>query len=254
MIAVRRRGLSSSVDRGRILHSRAMTSRSTPDADAEISTDAAPGVDPPAFDAAFRRDLEALFRWRRDVRRFRADTVDPALLNGLIGLAALAPSVGNAQPWRFVKVDSPGRRAEVRANFEACNRDALASYAGERARLYARLKLDGLDQAPVHLAVFVDTATDLGHGLGRRTMPETLAYSVVGAVHALWLAARAHGIGLGWVSILDGEQIRSVLAVPASWRLIAYLCIGYPVEEHLDPELGRHGWQERVAATPIWVR
>jgi 5,6-dimethylbenzimidazole synthase len=209
----------------------------------------------PTFDAGFRRDLEALFRWRRDVRRFRTDAVDPALIDALIRLAALAPSVGNAQPWRFVQVDSAHRRAQVRADFEACNRDALASYAGDRARLYARLKLDGLDQAPVHLAVFVDTETQLGHGLGRRTMPETLAYSVVGAVHALWLAARAHGIGLGWVSILDGERVRSILALPASWRLIAYLCIGYPEEEHLDPELERHGWQRRIdAATTIWRR
>jgi 5,6-dimethylbenzimidazole synthase len=213
------------------------------------------GLAPPRFDAAFRRDLEALFRWRRDVRRFRRDAVDSALIDELIGLAALAPSVGNAQPWRFVKVDSVHRRAEVRANFEACNQDALGSYAGDRARLYARLKLDGLDQAPVHLAVFVDAETDLGHGLGRRTMPETLAYSVVGAVHALWLAARAHGIGLGWVSILDGERVRSILALPASWRLIAYLCLGYPEEEHLDPELERHGWQERIdAAKTIWHR
>ena len=209
---------------------------------------------PPSFDAAFRRDLEALFRWRRDVRRFRTDAVDPGLIEALIGLAALAPSVGNAQPWRFVRVDSADRRAQVRANFAECNRDALASYAGDRAALYARLKLDGLDAAPVHLAVFVDTGTANGHGLGRRTMPETLAYSVVGAVHALWLAARAHGIGLGWVSILDAERIRGILALPVAWRLIAYLCIGYPQEEHLDPELERHGWQERTGATTILRR
>jgi 5,6-dimethylbenzimidazole synthase len=214
-----------------------------------------PGLAPPGFDAAFRRNLEALFRWRRDVRRFRNDPVDPALIDALIRLAALAPSVGNAQPWRFVTVDSARARAQVRANFEACNHDALAAYAGERAQLYARLKLDGLDQAPVHLAVFVDTETHLGHGLGRRTMPETLAYSVVGAVHALWLAARAHGVGLGWVSILDGERVRSTLALPASWRLIAYLCLGYPEEEHLDPELERHGWQPRIdVASTIWRR
>jgi 5,6-dimethylbenzimidazole synthase len=202
---------------------------------------------PPRFDAGFCRDLEALFRWRRDVRRFRSDPVDTGLLDRLIGLAALAPSVGNSQPWRFVKVESSGCRAAIRGVYEDCNRDALAAYAGERAALYARLKLAGLDQAPVHLAVFADTATVTGHGLGRRTMPETLAYSVVGAVHALWLAARAHGIGLGWVSILDAEKVRRVLACPDSWSLVAYLCIGYPEEEHLDPELQRHGWQERFA-------
>lgn len=206
-----------------------------------------PSDPPPVFDAGFRRDLEALYRWRRDVRRFRRDPVDPGLIDGLIRLAALAPSVGNAQPWRFVKVESGDRRRTVRSIYEECNHEALAAYAGERAALYARLKLAGLDEAPVHLAVFADAATAAGHGLGRRTMPETLAYSVVGAVHALWLAARAHGIGLGWVSILDPDRIRIALAVPEAWRLIAYLCIGYPEEEHVDPELQRHGWQQRLA-------
>lgn len=200
----------------------------------------------PHFDAAFRRQLEQLFRWRRDVRRFRTEPIDPQMLDRLLELALLAPSVGNSQPWRFVKVDDPDRRAGVRANFEACNRDALLEYEGERAAVYARLKLAGLDRAPVHLAVFVDGATPLGAGLGRRTMPETLAYSVVGAVHALWLAARAHGLGLGWVSILDPQAVHALLAVPEPWSLVAYLCLGWPEEEHLDPELDRAGWQRRT--------
>lgn len=208
----------------------------------------------PEFDAGFRHRLEELYRWRRDVRRFRRDPLEPALLERLLVLAALAPSVGNSQPWRFVKVDDPARRAAVRANFEAANRAALAAYEGERAALYARLKLAGLDAAPVHLAVFGDEATPHGCGLGRATMPETLAYSVVGAVHGLWLAARAHGVGIGWVSILDPDEVRRRLDVPASWRLIAYLCVGYPQEEHLDPELERHGWQRRIDADGIVVQ
>lgn len=208
----------------------------------------------PDFDAGFCRQLEALYRWRRDVRRFRGDPIEPALLDQLIGLAALAPSVGNAQPWRFVRVDSAERRAAVRRVFEACNQDALNDYQGERAALYARLKLSGLDQAPVHLAVFVDPETGLGQGLGRRTMPETLTYSVVGAVHALWLAARAHGVGLGWVSIIDPLAVQQILAVPDTWRLVAYLCVGYPEEEHVDPELERAGWQARVDVARYIIR
>lgn len=206
---------------------------------------------PPEFDAGFCRRLEELYRWRRDVRRFRSDPLDATLLDRLLALAALAPSVGNSQPWRFVKVDDPGRRAAVRCNFEAANQAALAAYQGERAALYARLKLAGLDAAPVHLAVFGDEATPHGCGLGRATMPETLAYSVVGAVHALWLAARAHGVGIGWVSILDADDVRRRLDVPSTWRLIAYLCVGYPEEEHLDPELERHGWQARIGGDGI---
>ncbi len=201
---------------------------------------------PPRFDAAFHAQLEQLCRWRRDVRRFRSEPLDPGLLDRLIRLALLSPSVGNSQPWRFVKVDDAHRRAGVRASFVTCNQAALATYEGERAALYARLKLAGLDQAPVHLAVFADSATGLGGGLGRRTMPETLTWSVVGAVQTLWLAARAHGVGVGWVSILDPAEVRSILSVPDAWSLVAYLCIGWPEEEHTDPELHRAGWQPRV--------
>ncbi len=200
----------------------------------------------PDFSADFRAQLTDLFRWRRDVRRFRDTPVDDAILDHLLQLASLAPSVGNSQPWRFVKVEDRKRRAQVRAIFEEANSDALNDYAGERARLYAQLKLDGLDQAPVQLAVFVDRETDLGQGLGRKTMPETLHYSVVAAINILWLAARAHGVGVGWVSILDPEAVISLLDIPEDWSLVAYLCVGYPQEEHLDPELERAGWQDRV--------
>ncbi|MCW5700793.1 MAG: 5,6-dimethylbenzimidazole synthase [Rhodospirillales bacterium] len=201
---------------------------------------------PPQFDTGFRHQLEELLRWRRDVRRFRTDPLDSDLVDHLIKLATLAPSVGNSQPWRFVKVTDPDRRAAVRDNFEACNRAALALYKGDRAQLYARLKLAGLDRAPVQLAVFVDRETPHGQGLGNRTMPETLAYSTVGAVNTLWLAARAQGVGVGWVSIIDPDRVRTDLDVPEAWSLVAYLCLGMPEEEHIDPELERHGWQDRV--------
>ncbi len=200
----------------------------------------------PDFDATFRQTLRQLFAWRRDVRRFRTEPLPEGTLERLLTFAELAPSVGNAQPWRFVAVESAEARAAIRANFTTCNAEALASYAGERAALYARLKLDGLDQAPLQLAVFCEEDCSQGQGLGRATMPETLAYSVVGALHTIWLAARAEGIGMGWLSILDPAQLTRDLEVPESWRFIAYLCIGWPEEEHIDPELERHGWQART--------
>lgn len=200
---------------------------------------------PPRFDAGFRAALTELLRWRRDVRHFRRDPLPEGLLEALLALASLAPSVGYSQPWRFVLVESAAARAAVRADFEACNREALADYSGARAGLYARLKLAGLEAAPVQLAVFCDEATGHGYGLGRKTMPEMLRYSVVTAVHTLWLAARAWGIGLGWVSILERERIREMLAVPEDWRLVAYLCLGYPAEAAETPELERAGWEER---------
>ena len=202
---------------------------------------------PPVFDAAFLRQLDELFRWRRDVRRFRADPVAISLIEELLQIAAHSPSVGNSQPWRFVSVESAVRRAAVIENFNLCNAAALKSYEGERAALYARLKLAGLREAPVHLAVFCDHATTAGAGLGRKTMPEMLDYSVVAAVHSFWLAARARGLGVGWVSIIDPLEVARCLDAPESWRLIAYLCVGVPEEEHADPELERCGWQAHEA-------
>ncbi|WP_407179057.1 5,6-dimethylbenzimidazole synthase [Bradyrhizobium sp. STM 3562] len=205
--------------------------------------------EPPRFDAAFKAQFAELVRWRRDVRRFRSDRVDPDLIERLLAIACCAPSVGLSQPWRFVLVESPARRQAVREDFSKANKAALAGYASERQACYARLKLEGLAQAPVHLAVCADETTAQGHGLGRQTMPETVRYSVVAAIQTLWLAARAEGLGLGWVSILDPEAIRLILDLPPEWTFIAYLCLGWPEEEHDDPELERHGWQERCRGT-----
>jgi len=183
--------------------------------------------------------------WRRDVRRFRTDPVPGDLVARLLEVAALAPSVGNSQPWRFVLVEDAARRAKVVANFERANKEALSDYSGEQAKLYASLKLAGLKEAPVHLAVFCDEATLQGHGLGRRTMPEMLDYSAVMAVYGFWLAARAAGLGAGWVSIFEPDSLTHDLEVEPDWKLVAYLCVGWPEEAHATPELERAGWEHR---------
>lgn len=198
----------------------------------------------PVFSDEFRRELETLLRWRRDVRRFADRPVDRALLRHLIGLSASAPSVGYSQPARFVHVADPARRAAIVAEYERCNRDALSTYSGEKSRLYASLKLAGLREAPVGLATFADETTERGSGLGRAQMPETLAYSAVTALQTLALAARAYGLGVGWVSILDPARVTAIVGVDPQWRFIAYLCVGYPVEEHDDRELVRAGWED----------
>ena len=199
----------------------------------------------PEFDDAFRARLHDLFVWRRDVRRFRSDALPEGTIERLIDTACLSPSVGLSQPWRFVIVDAAVRRAAVLENFTACNAEALADYSGDLAQRYATLKLAGLREAPCHVAVFADHDTDVGHGLGRRTMPEMADYSAVAAISTLWLAARAEGIGMGWVSILDPAGIAVALDVPAAWRLIGYFCIGYPRAESDSPELERAGWEAR---------
>jgi 5,6-dimethylbenzimidazole synthase len=217
------------------------------------SHDEAPSA-APSFDASFRASLTDLLRWRRDVRRFCREPVPEDAIEDLLRHAILAPSVGHSQPWRFVAVETAATREKVIANFHECNCAALAGYEGERAKLYATLKLSGLCEAPVHLAVFCDMETEAGHGLGRKTMPESLVYSVVAAIQNLWLSARARGLGVGWVSILAPDTITKLLDVPPAWRLIAYLCIGFPQEDHLDPELERAGWQARVPQSGVLHR
>src|SRR4051812_25097137 len=217
----------------------------------ESTTDPATRLE---FDDTFRRRLRELLTWRRDVRRFRRDALPSGTLERLIGLACLAPSVGLSQPWRFVLVDTPARRAAVRANFESCNARALAEQNGERAAGYARLKLAGLDDAPGHLAVFADPATTRGHGLGRHTMPEMIEYSTVTAVHTIWLAARSEGIGVGWVSILEPAAVAAILDVPADWKFIAYLCLGFPQAEDDLPDLARKGWEQRQPSGVVLQR
>ncbi len=207
-----------------------------------------------AFDDAFRTRLRDLLVWRRDVRRFRRDPLPPGALENLIELACLAPSVGLSQPWRFVIIEQDVARAAIRDNFAACNAQALAAQDSDRAGLYARLKLAGLEDAPCHLAVFADRSTVQGHGLGRHTMPEMIEYSAVTAVHTIWLAARAQGIGMGWVSILDPAAVAALLKIPPDWKFIGYFCLGYPQIDDTVPELEQQGWEERRLSSTVTIK
>jgi 5,6-dimethylbenzimidazole synthase len=209
---------------------------------------------PPRFDAETRARLYDLLRWRRDVRRFQRTPLPEGTIERLIGLACLSPSVGLSEPWRFVLVEEPARRAAIRTNFETCNKEALEQQDPDKAALYARLKLAGLDEAPVQIAVFSDRTTAQGAGLGRLTMPETLDSSVVTAVHTLWLAARAEGIGMGWVSILDPARMTEILEVPREWIFVGHLCLGYPEAQDDTPALERAGWEHRHPPEGVIVR
>ncbi|WP_439815193.1 5,6-dimethylbenzimidazole synthase [Zavarzinia sp. CC-PAN008] len=199
----------------------------------------------PSFDAAFQEGLGRLLAWRRDVRHFFSDPLPRGLLEELLAAAHTAPSVGNSRPWRFVRLVSADRRAALAAHVDAQVAVAAAAYppgSPQRER-YDGLKLHGVREAPELLAVFCETQPQAGHGLGRATMPETLDYSVVLAIHTLWLAARARGIGLGWVSILEPAFVHSLVQAPAHWRFIAVLCLGLPAEPLPEPELAQRGWQ-----------
>lgn len=206
------------------------------------------------WDDTFRDQLSELFQLRRDVRRFRCDPIESQTMRRLLESACMAPSVGLSQPWRFVSVTSPSFRAKMLAEFESENELAALKYNDTTQAEYRRLKLAGLREAPEHLAVFIENDPADGRGLGRATMPESVAYSVVAAIQNLWLAARAEGIGVGWVSILRPEAIANILKVNDDWQLIAYLCIGYPMDDHADtPELERLGWQSRNNLDENWI-
>ncbi len=204
------------------------------------------------FDDTDREVLDRILRWRRDMRHFRADPVPEALLEELRAAMELAPSVGNARPWRVVRVEDPALRAGIRADFIRCNAEAAARYQGRQRQDYDALKLAGLDRAPVWLAVFTEIDPAEGHGLGRATMPGTLQQSTAMAIHTLWLAARVHNLGLGMVSIIDPARIGPLLGVPDDWEFTALLCLGWPEFTDDTPLLHRTGWQENTA--PGWLR
>lgn len=206
------------------------------------------------FDEAFQDRLRDLMRWRRDVRRFRTDPIDEAALMRCLSVFSMAPSVGLSEPWRIIRLESPDIRAAALNNFKAANADALAGYSGEDAERYAGLKLSGMSDAPVQIAIYCDDGTTKGRGLGAATMPEMRRYSVVSAIMLFWLAARAEGIGVGWVSILDDAQLARDLDVNESWKLVGYLCVGYPESMDDTPELETLGWETRAAKLDIETR
>lgn len=206
------------------------------------------------FPEEFRSQLDMLMRLRRDVRRFRTDAIDEAVLMRCLSSVQLAPSVGLSEPWRIIRVQSTTAKAAALDNFERCNAEALQGYSGRKAETYARLKLSGMRDAPVQIAFFCDDSTDKGHGLGAGTMPEMRRYSVVTAITLFWLALRAEGLGLGWVSILDPVEMKNDLDVPADWALVGYFCIGYPERISDTPELELEGWESRFGNLPLETR
>ncbi|UOA33265.1 5,6-dimethylbenzimidazole synthase [Sulfitobacter sp. DSM 110093] len=206
------------------------------------------------FSEDFRAGLHDLMRWRRDVRRFRTDPLDEALVQTCLDSFALAPSVGLSEPWRIIRVQSDTARQAALENFETANARALAGYDGDKAALYAGLKLSGMSDAPEQFAIYCDDSTEKGSGLGAGTMPEMRRYSVVGAISLMWLTARAHGLGLGWVSVLDPARLNRDLDVPKDWSLVAYLCMGWPQDNSQTPELETKGWETRAPSLKIEAR
>jgi 5,6-dimethylbenzimidazole synthase len=199
------------------------------------------------FDESERLGVYRAIRERRDVRRgFLPEPLPDDVLYRLLDAAHSAPSVGLMQPWRFIVVRDIVVRQAVHRIFLDANQNALSGYEGEQKQNYAGMKLEGILEAPQNLCVVCDSQSSQGHQLGRRTMPETAVYSAVCAVQNLWLAARAEGIGVGWVSILEPNMLRSTLKIPDRITPIAYLCLGYVNAFAGEPDLERFGWEKRA--------
>ena len=193
------------------------------------------------------RGVYRAIRERRDVRSgFLPEPLTDQVLHRLLEAAHHAPSVGLMQPWRFILVRKLEIRKAVHDIFLHANRAALETYEGDRAKKYASLKLEGILEAPQNLCIVCNPECERGHRLGRHSMPETAIYSAVCAVQNLWLAARAEGVGVGWVSILDKDALQEVLHIPGNIVPVAYLCLGYVDHFAAEPELERAGWERRI--------
>ena len=182
---------------------------------------------------------------RRDIRAFRDDPVPPDVLARIIQAAHHGPSVGFMQPWDFILVSNGETRGQVKDLFDRERRAAAQFFDEPRRSQYLSLKLEGIMESPVNLCVTCDP-TRAEEVLGRNSMPETDVYSTCCAVQNLWLAARAEGVGVGWVSILKRPQLRQLLGIPPHIIPVAYLCLGYPVEFPDEPLLQSAGWRDRL--------
>ena len=197
-----------------------------------------------------RRERDAVYRVmfeRRDVRRnFLPTAISDEVLMRLLTAAHHAGSVGFMQPWDFVVIRDHATKGAVKALFLLANAEAATHYRGEQAALYRGLKLEGIEEAPINIAITCSRQRGGPHVLGRSTVRDTDLYSTCCAIQNLWLAARAEGIGVGWVSILDHGALKRVLGVPKPVKVLAYLCLGYVSDFATQPDLERAGWRERI--------
>jgi nicotinate-nucleotide--dimethylbenzimidazole phosphoribosyltransferase len=196
------------------------------------------------LDDAARAALATVIDGRRDVRRFRPDHVEDALLERVLEAAHRAPSVGLSQPWRFVVVRATETRAQVRALAER-ERARQAPRFGARARAFLDQKVEGVLEAPVGVCVCCVAPPEGTEVLGRSTIPATDIYSTACAIQNLWLTARAEGLGVGWVSFYRPDELRAVLGIPDAVEPVAWLCVGWPDERPVRPGLERAGWARR---------
>jgi 5,6-dimethylbenzimidazole synthase len=199
------------------------------------------------FSIAEREAVYRAIKTRRDVRdQFLPGPLPEDLVKRLLQAAHSAPSVGFMQPWNFVLIRDPTVREAAWQAFSRANEEAAEMFEGERRARYRSLKLEGIRKAPLSICVTCDPDRAGSVVLGRTHNPRMDAYSTVCAVQNLWLAARAEGVGVGWVSIFHDADIRALLGIPERIEIVAWLCLGYVDELYREPELAVKGWRQRL--------
>lgn len=204
------------------------------------------------FNADDRAAVYRAIETRRDVRdQFTDRPIGDDVLQRLLEAAHHAPSVGFMQPWDFIVIRDAARRGQVWRAFSKANDEAADMFSGERQTTYKSLKLEGIRKAPVNICVTCDRTRGGAVILGKTHNPMMDLYSAVCAVQNLWLAARAEGIGVGWVSIFHDAEMRVLLNLPDRLEIIAYLCIGYVDELYTEPELQVKSWRQKLSLASL---
>ncbi len=183
---------------------------------------------------------------RRDVRRFLSAPVSGEAIERILLAAHHAPSVGFMQPWNFIVIRDPNTKTSIKQAFLSARAQEAERFAGDRKELYLSLKLEGIEEAPMNICVTCDSTRHGPAVLGRSLVPQTDLYSTCCAIQNLWLAARAEGLGVGWVSILSEKRLKEILRIPSHITVVGYLCVGYPAHFEAKPELETVGWLDRL--------
>lgn len=207
-----------------------------------------------AFEPADIDALDRILRSRRDIRRFRPDPVPEDLLTAILEAAHAAPSVGHSQPWRFIVVTDPGIRDHAAHLADRMRLEQAYQLTPDRGRRLLDLKLEGLREAPVGIVVACDRRTPAAGVLGRATFPDTDLWSCACAIENMWLTARAHGVGMGWVTLFDPADLGQLLGLPDGVETLGWLCLGWPDERPPEPGLQRHAWSAKQPLADVVLR
>jgi nicotinate-nucleotide--dimethylbenzimidazole phosphoribosyltransferase len=206
---------------------------------------------------ALRDDVASLERVvgaRRDIRRFRPDPVPDDVLTAVLTAGHRGPSVGHSQPWRYVVVTEAATRDAAALMADRCRLRQAAGMAEESARGLLDLRLEGIREAPVGIVVACDRRTPAAGVLGRATFPDADLWSCAAAIENIWLTARAHGLGLGWVTLFEPAELADLLGLPDGVETLGWLCLGWPDERPPEPGLERAGWSKRLPLDQVVMR